>query len=56
MLRVTTLYASSAVATAAYYTRYLAQAPGRSRASGPVTRLRGWGSSGGWTPTTCSGC
>ena len=28
MLRVTTLYASSAVATAAYYTRYLAQAPG----------------------------
>jgi conjugative relaxase-like TrwC/TraI family protein len=28
MLRVTTLYVSSAVATAAYYTRYLAQAPG----------------------------
>jgi hypothetical protein len=28
MLRVTTLYASSAVATAAYYTRYLAAAPG----------------------------
>jgi conjugative relaxase-like TrwC/TraI family protein len=28
MLRVTTLYASSAVATAAYYTRYLACAPG----------------------------
>ncbi len=28
MLRVTTLYASSAVATAAYCTRYLAQAPG----------------------------
>jgi conjugative relaxase-like TrwC/TraI family protein len=28
VLRVTTLYASSAVATAAYYTRYLAQAPG----------------------------
>jgi conjugative relaxase-like TrwC/TraI family protein len=28
MLRVTTLYASSATATAAYYTRYLAQAPG----------------------------
>lgn len=28
MLRVTTLYASSAVATAAYYTRYLAQATG----------------------------
>src|SRR5215831_14335897 len=28
MLRVTTLYSSSAVATAAYYTRYLAQAPG----------------------------
>jgi conjugative relaxase-like TrwC/TraI family protein len=28
MLRVTTLYASSAAATAAYYTRYLAQAPG----------------------------
>ena len=28
MLRVTTLYASSAVATAAYYTRYLAGAPG----------------------------
>jgi conjugative relaxase-like TrwC/TraI family protein len=28
MLRVTTLYASSALATAAYYTRYLAQAPG----------------------------
>jgi conjugative relaxase-like TrwC/TraI family protein len=28
MLRVTTLYASSAVATAAYYTRYLADAPG----------------------------
>jgi len=28
MLRVTTLYASSAVATAAYYTRYLAEAPG----------------------------
>ena len=28
MLRVTTLYASSAAATAAYYTHYLAQAPG----------------------------
>jgi len=28
MLRVTTLYAASAVATAAYYTRYLAEAPG----------------------------
>ena len=28
MLRVTTLYASSATATAAYYTHYLAQAPG----------------------------
>jgi conjugative relaxase-like TrwC/TraI family protein len=28
MLRVTTLYASSAAATAAYYTRYLADAPG----------------------------
>jgi conjugative relaxase-like TrwC/TraI family protein len=28
VLRVTTLYASSAVATAAYYTRYLAAAPG----------------------------
>ena len=28
MLRVTTLYASSAMATAAYYTRYLAEAPG----------------------------
>src|SRR5215207_5174076 len=28
MLRVTTLYASSATATAAYYTRYLAAAPG----------------------------
>src|SRR5258708_5732758 len=28
MLRVSTLYASSASATAAYYTRYLAQAPG----------------------------
>jgi conjugative relaxase-like TrwC/TraI family protein len=28
MLRVTTLYASSAAATAKYYTRYLAQAPG----------------------------
>lgn len=28
MLRVTTLHASSAVATAAYYTRYLVQAPG----------------------------
>ncbi len=28
MLRVTTLYASSATATAAYYTSYLAQAPG----------------------------
>src|SRR5262245_8972023 len=28
MLRVTTLYAASAVATAAYYTRYLADAPG----------------------------
>ena len=28
MLRVTTLYASSAAATAAYYTQYLAQAPG----------------------------
>jgi conjugative relaxase-like TrwC/TraI family protein len=28
MLRVTTLYASSAEATAAYYTRYLAEAPG----------------------------
>ena len=28
MLRVTTLYASSAAATASYYTRYLARAPG----------------------------
>jgi conjugative relaxase-like TrwC/TraI family protein len=28
MLRVTTVYAASAVATAAYYTRYLADAPG----------------------------
>jgi hypothetical protein len=28
VLRVTTLYASSAVATATYYTRYLAEAPG----------------------------
>jgi hypothetical protein len=28
MLRVTTLHASSAAATAAYYTHYLAQAPG----------------------------
>ena len=28
MLRVTTLYASSAVATADYYTRYLTNAPG----------------------------
>jgi conjugative relaxase-like TrwC/TraI family protein len=28
VLRVTTLYASSSAATAAYYTRYLAQAPG----------------------------
>ena len=28
MLRVSTLYASSGVATAAYYTRYLADAPG----------------------------
>ena len=28
MLRVTTLYATSATATAAYYTQYLAQAPG----------------------------
>ena len=28
MLRVTTLYASSAAATAAYYTQYLTQAPG----------------------------
>jgi conjugative relaxase-like TrwC/TraI family protein len=28
MLRVTTLYASSAMATAAYYTRYLVDAPG----------------------------
>ena len=28
MLRVTTLYASSAAATANYYTRYLARAPG----------------------------
>jgi len=27
-LRVTTLYAASAVANAAYYTRYLAEAPG----------------------------
>ena len=28
MLRVTTLYAGSAAATAKYYTRYLTQAPG----------------------------
>ena len=28
MMRVTTLYASSAAATARYYTRYLTQAPG----------------------------
>ena len=28
MLRVTTLYASSAAATAKYYTRYLTDAPG----------------------------
>ena len=28
MLRVTTLYAASAVARVAYYTRYLADAPG----------------------------
>jgi TrwC relaxase len=28
MLRVSTLYASSAAATAAYYTRYLTEAPG----------------------------
>ena len=28
MLRVTTMYAASAVASAAYYTRYLADAPG----------------------------
>ena len=28
MLRVTTLYAASAVSTAAYYTRYLADTPG----------------------------
>ena len=28
MLRVTTLYASSAAATAKYYTKYLTQAPG----------------------------
>ena len=28
MLRVTTLYASSAIATARYYTRYLAGTPG----------------------------
>jgi hypothetical protein len=28
MLRVTTLYTSSAAATANYYTRYLARAPG----------------------------
>ena len=34
MLRVTTLYALSAVATAAYYTRYLADAPGRG--AGPL--------------------
>ena len=28
VLRVTTFYAASAAATAAYYTRYLAEAPG----------------------------
>ena len=38
MLRVTTLYASSAEAIAGYFTPYLAQAPGRSLACGPVGR------------------
>ena len=38
MLRVTTLYASSASATAAYYTRYLARRRVSSRACGAVSR------------------
>ncbi len=39
MLRVTTLYAGSAAATAKYYTQYLTQAPGEE----PGTWLGGAG-------------
>lgn len=43
MLRVTTLYASSAAATARYYTRYLTDAPGEvpGQWSGHQARLLG---------------
>jgi len=33
MLRVTTMYASSAIATASYYTLYLAGTPGEERSA-----------------------
>ena len=54
MLRVTTLYASSATATAAYYTRYLAAGAGRG--AGRVVaaaRRPGSDSPDGSTPTIC---
>ena len=38
MLRVTTLYACTAAATAQYYTRYLTQADGEHPDSGPAAR------------------
>ena len=46
MLRVTTLYASSAVATAAYYTRYLAEAPGEEPGGGSGRQADGLGLAG----------
>ena len=42
MLRVTTLHASSAAATACYYAQYLTQAPGEEPGCGPADRPSRW--------------
>ncbi len=46
MLRVSTLYASSAAATAAYYTRYLTEAPGEQPGVWSGSQADGFGLAG----------
>ena len=50
MLRVSTLYASSAAATAAYYTRYLTEAPGEQPGVWSGSQADGFGLAGEVTP------
>ena len=56
MLRVTTLYASSAAATAGYYTRYLAKGSVSSRARGRVCRPIVSVSAAKWALMRCGCC